>query len=90
MLKSAHVLPLLKGGDFSILNNYCPISKLSVLAKVLESLLNTQLKGFLQNYNILCLAQSGFRAKYSTITAAIKVPFKDVICDHVHQLVKGL
>jgi len=67
------VLPLLKGGDFSILNNYCPISKLSVLAKVLESLLNTQLKGFLQNYNILCLAQSGFRAKYSTITAAIKV-----------------
>ena len=34
--KSVFVIPLLKGGDPTILNNYRPISKLSVLAKVLE------------------------------------------------------
>uniref|UniRef100_A0A8C1PPA9 Reverse transcriptase domain-containing protein n=1 Tax=Cyprinus carpio TaxID=7962 RepID=A0A8C1PPA9_CYPCA len=78
--KSVHVLPLLKGGDPSILDNYRPISKLSVLAKVLESLINTQLKGFLQNHNILSPVKSGFRAKHSTITAAVKV-LDDIICD---------
>ncbi len=45
--KSAFVVPLLKGGDLSILNNYRPISKLSVLVKVLESL--DQLKDFFNN-----------------------------------------
>jgi len=34
--KSAYVLPLLKGGEATLLNNYRPISKLSVLAKVLR------------------------------------------------------
>lgn len=34
--KSAHVFPLLKGGDPALLNNYRPISNLSVLSKVLE------------------------------------------------------
>ena len=62
--KSAHVLPLLKGGDPFTLENYRPIFKLSVLAKILESLVNTQVKCFLQNHNILCPAQSGFRAKH--------------------------
>ena len=38
--KSAHVVPLHKGGDKSNLNNFWPISKLSCLAKVLESLVN--------------------------------------------------
>lgn len=38
--KAAYVLPLLKGGDPSELNNYRLISKLSVLAKSLESQLN--------------------------------------------------
>jgi hypothetical protein len=35
--KSASVLPLLKAGDPSVLDNYRPISRLSVLAKVFES-----------------------------------------------------
>ncbi len=47
--KSAFVVPLLKGGDPSILNNDRPISKLSILVKVLESLVSDQLKDFLNN-----------------------------------------
>ncbi len=47
--KSAFVVPLLKGGDPSILNSDRPISKLSILVKVLESLVSDQLKDFLNN-----------------------------------------
>lgn len=70
--KSAFVFPLLKGGDPAVLNNYCPISKLSILAKVLEQLISHQLREFLHN-NILCVSQSGFRSSHSTTTAALKV-----------------
>lgn len=59
--KSAHVFPLLKGGDPALLNNYRPISNLSVLSKVLERLVSEQLKEFLSVNNILSEFQSGFR-----------------------------
>ncbi len=38
------VMSLLKGGEPSDLNNYRPISKLPVLAKVFESMVNDQMK----------------------------------------------
>ena len=63
----------LKAGDPSDLNNYRPISKLPILAKVLESIVNAQLKHFLSENNILNEAQSGFRSGHSTITAASAV-----------------
>ena len=71
--KSAYVLPLLKGGDPTVLNNYRPISKLCVLAKVLEKCVSDQLKDFLDVNNILSQHQSGFRKRHSTITATLKV-----------------
>lgn len=71
--KTAFVLPLLKGGDPKCLNNYRPISKLSVLAKVLERLINDQIKDFLDTHNILSPLQSGFRKQHSTVSAAVKV-----------------
>ncbi|KAI4830607.1 hypothetical protein KUCAC02_002226 [Chaenocephalus aceratus] len=71
--KSAYVLPLLKGGEATILNNYRPISKLSVLAKVLERLVSEQVKEFLCINDILSKHHSGFRKKHSTITATMKV-----------------
>uniref|UniRef100_A0A8C2Q2T0 ribonuclease H n=1 Tax=Cyprinus carpio TaxID=7962 RepID=A0A8C2Q2T0_CYPCA len=55
------------------MDNYRPISKLSVLAKIFESLVSDQLKDFLIVNNILIPFQSGFRKGYSTITAATKV-----------------
>ena len=59
--------PLLKGPIQ--LNNYRPISNLSLVAKILESLVSNQLKDFLQTNAII----SGFRKKHSTTTAALKV-----------------
>ncbi|KAJ8287209.1 hypothetical protein GJAV_G00048920 [Gymnothorax javanicus] len=71
--KTAFVLPLLKGGDPKNLNNYRPISKFSILAKVLERLVNDQIKDFLGSHNILSPLQSGFRKRHSTVSAAVKV-----------------
>ena len=60
------------------MNNYRPISKLSCLSKILESLINSQLKSFLSLSSFLSPSQSGFRARHSTISAASLV-VNDVI-----------
>lgn len=73
LLKAAYITPLLRGEDRANVDNYHPFSKLSILAKILESLVNAQLKQFLIEYNILSEFQSGFRTGHSTITAAILV-----------------
>ena len=77
--KSALVVPLLKGGDPTILDNYRPISKLSIIAKVLETILSEQLKDFLVRKSVLSKFQSGFRKNHSTATATMKV-LNDVTC----------
>ncbi len=66
--KSAMVMPLLKGGNPSDLNNYRPVSK-----PVFESMVNDQMKEYLLRRNILNAFQSGFRAGHSTITATTVV-----------------
>lgn len=78
--KSAMVLPLLKGGDPFELDNYRPISRLSVIAKVFESLVNDQVKQFLMENNILNEFQSGFRSGHSTITAVMLTTNDIITC----------
>lgn len=56
--KATFVLPLLKGGDPGVLNNYHPISKLHILANVFEKV-NIQLKECLGAANILSCLHSG-------------------------------
>lgn len=60
-------MPLLKGGDPSVLTNYWPISNLCVLSKIP-----------LYSNDIVSKFQSGFRKKHSTNTATIKV-INDII-----------
>ncbi len=72
-LLSAYVRPLFKGGYPTVLDNYRPISKLSILSKVLESLVNDQLKEFLSSKNALSEFNPVLRKKHSTSTAIIKV-----------------
>ncbi len=71
LLSGKLLQPLFKGP--TVLNNYMPISKLSILSKVLESLVNDQLKEFLSSKNALSEFKSGFRKTHSTSTAIIKV-----------------
>lgn len=65
-LKLAKVIPLFKGGDMSIFNNYRPISVLSVLSKVFERIFYNRLLEFLNQENILYDNQFGFRKSHST------------------------
>ncbi len=43
------VVPLLKGGDPTLLDNYRPISKLCILSKLLESFISEQLIQYLHS-----------------------------------------
>ena len=70
--KSARVTPLFKQGDRDDLNNYRPISVISVVAKVFESISYDQVYVYLEEHNNMCKHQSGFRAAPSTVTALLE------------------
>ena len=70
--KCARVTPLFKEGEQSDLNNYRPISVISVIAKVFERIVYDQLYNFLTNEDIISNHQSGFRSLHSTVTALLE------------------
>ena len=54
------------------MNNYGPISVISVIAKVFERIVYDQLYGFLANEEIIPNQQSGFCSLHSTVTALLE------------------
>ena len=54
------------------MDEYHPISILPVLAKVFESLVHTQVYGYVKHHDILHESQSGYRPKHSTQDALLK------------------
>lgn len=68
-LKIARVTPIFKSGDPRDLNNYRPISTLSILNKILEQLIASRLNGFLERQGLIYNRQYGFRRGSSTLTA---------------------
>ena len=68
--KSGRVLPLFKSGSVSDTDNYRPITILPILSKVLEKCVHNQLMTYLEENNLLCSQQFGFRKKRSTELAA--------------------
>ena len=54
------------------MNNYRPISVISVVAKIFEELIFEQLYEYLNNNNLISASQSGFRTSHSTLTALIE------------------
>ena len=70
--KCARVTPLFKQGEASDLNNYRPISVISVIAKVFKRIVSDQLYNFLSNEDIISTHQSGFRSSHSTLTALLE------------------
>ena len=61
--------PLHKSGTKDDPRNYCPISVLPVVSKVLERLIHKQLASYFDEHNLLCKSQSGFGRLHSTETA---------------------
>ena len=66
------VTPLFKQGEPCDLNNYRPISVISVIAKVFERIIYDQLYNFLTNEDIISNHQSDFRSLHSTVTALLE------------------
>ena len=71
--KLANVHPVFKSGDSRLLTNYRPISVLSILAKVFESLVHQQVYSYFSSNNLLSPAQCGFRPGHCTQDLLIKV-----------------
>ena len=70
-LKIAKVIPIYKSGDKTSIENYRPISVLSVFSKVFEKIMYNHLINFINKHNILYKYQFGFRKRHSTNHAII-------------------
>ena len=66
--KLARVTPIHKAGTKTDVNNYRPISVLSVVSRILEKIVHDQLMEFLKGQNRLCLNQFAFQKLHSTLT----------------------
>ena len=72
-LKVAKVIPLFKKGDPTIINNYRPISLLSAISKVLETIMDNQLSSYFESKKLLKKNQYGFRSGHLTEFAALEL-----------------
>jgi exonuclease III len=69
ILKQSVIKPIFKKGDKYDIQNYRPISLLSVFSKVFEKCFLTRLLSFLNQFDILSKYQHGFRQNFSTESA---------------------
>ena len=74
--KIANVIPIHKTDSQTDLNNYKPISLLSVFNKILEKLMYKRLFSFIDKHNILYDKQFGFRNNHSTSHATLLITDK--------------
>ena len=65
------------------MNNYRPISFLSVFNRILERLVYNKLINFIEKMNIIYAKQFGFRSKHSTEHAILN------IVDNIHKGIKN-
>lgn len=71
--KNALVIPIPKISSPSALSDLRPISILPCLSKLIEKIMEIQMKDFIEKNNILPSIQSGFRQGYSCATALLHV-----------------
>ena len=72
-LKISKTIPVFKKGDHHLTSNYRPISLLSNINKILEKIMFNRTYEFLEKYKCIYNLQFGFRKKYSTEHALIKI-----------------
>ncbi|CAK1579105.1 unnamed protein product [Parnassius mnemosyne] len=77
-LKQTIITPVYKSGDKFNPSNYRPVSVISVIAKILEKLINIRLIKFFSKFNILSTSQFGFRQNLSTEDAIIALTSRTV------------
>ena len=71
--KAAKVTPIHKSGDKANVDNYRPISVLSIVSKIMERAVHNQLYEYSMLRNSLNVCQSGFRKNHSTVTTLLDV-----------------
>ena len=69
--KLARVISIHKAGKKTDVNNYRPISALSVVSRILEKIVHDQLMEFLKGQKRLCLNQFAFQKLHSTLTCLL-------------------
>ena len=75
-LKIARVLPIFKGEDEQLVQNYRPISVLSFFSKKFEKIVATYLIAFLEDNSVFYNYQFGFRKSHAIITLVERVGVK--------------
>ena len=73
VLKSARVVPIHKNKNKTITRNYLPISILSVISKIFERVVHSQLNEYLNDNRLIYEFQSGFINNFSTNTCLINL-----------------
>ena len=71
ILKAAHITPIFKKGDVSVLTNYRPISVTPTFAKVFERLLLNQFVEHHEKFALLNKKQFGFQSRKSSTDAVL-------------------
>ena len=74
-LKSAYLMPLLKGSslDANNLKNYRPVSNLAFVGKIIEKVVQRRLNDHLTKNNLNIDYQSAYKKKFSTETLLIRI-----------------
>ena len=76
-LKIARVVPIFKSCDKALFSNYRPISVLPCFSKFLERIIYNRIINYLNDFNVLCDNQCGFRKNCSPSLALID------LCDKI-------
>ena len=74
--KIARIIPIHKKGSTMSLDNYRPISLLSVFNELLGKLMFKRINKFISKHNILHNKQFGFRSKHSALHAILSITDK--------------
>ena len=63
--RCANISPVFKKGDRTKASNYRPVSLTSICCKLLEHVIHSNIMDHLEQHQILCKEQQGFRSKHS-------------------------
>ena len=81
--KKSNIVPVHKKGDKEIVDNYRPVSLLSILGKIFEFVVFNSIFEYLEDNNLLCHNQSGFRldsCEYQILSIMCEI-FKSSDCN---------